>query len=104
MEEDRKKLTEKKLLSCGKREFLEKGYAKANLRSICEASGVTTGAFYFSFASKEALLRAILDPFIADSREFFSGLAGWRKYPRLQTTMRSRSSRYLSAHREECIS
>ena len=35
MEEDRKKLTEKKLLSCGKREFLEKGYAKANLRSIC---------------------------------------------------------------------
>ena len=59
MEEDRKKLTEKKLLSCGKREFLEKGYAKANLRSICEASGVTTGAFYFSFASKEALLRAM---------------------------------------------
>ena len=76
MEEDRKKLTEKKLLSCGKREFLEKGYAKANLRSICEASGVTTGAFYFSFASKEAaLLRAILDPFIADSRELLSGLA-----------------------------
>ena len=75
MEEDRKKLTEKKLLSCGKREFLEKGYAKANLRSICKASGVTTGAFYFSFASKEALLRAILDPFIADSRELLSGLA-----------------------------
>ena len=49
MEEDRKKLTEKKLLSCGKREFLEKGYAKANLRSICKASGVTTGAFYFYF-------------------------------------------------------
>ena len=84
MEEDRKKLTEKKLLSCGKREFLEKGYAKANLRSICEASGVTTGAFYFSFASKEALLRAILDPFIADSREI-------------------QIIRYLSAHREECI-
>lgn len=74
MEEDRKKLTEKKLLSCGKREFLEKGYAKANLRSICEASGVTTGAFYFSFATKEALLRAILDPFIAGPESSFPGL------------------------------
>lgn len=93
MEEDRKKLTEKKLLSCGKREFLEKGYAKANLRSICKASGVTTGAFYFSFASKEALLRAILAPFITDSRELLSGLARMEEeHPETAETMRSRSS------------
>ena len=104
MEEDRKKLTEKKLLSCGKREFLEKGYAKANLRSICEASGVTTGAFYFSFASKEALLRAILDPFIADSRELLSGLARMEEeHPETADDNEIQIIRYLSAHREECI-
>jgi len=104
MEEDRKKLTEKKLLSCGKREFLEKGYAKANLRSICEASGVTTGAFYFSFASKEALLRAILAPFIADSRELLSGLARMEEeHPETADDNEIQIIRYLSAHREECI-
>ena len=104
MEEDRKKLTEKKLLSCGKREFLEKGYAKANLRSICKASGVTTGAFYFSFASKEALLRAILDPFIADSRELLSGLARMEEeHPETADDNEIQIIRYLSAHREECI-
>lgn len=104
MEEDRKKLTEKKLLSCGKREFLEKGYAKANLRSICEASGVTTGALYFSFASKEALLRAILDPFIADSRELLSGLARMEEeHPETADDNEIQIIRYLSAHREECI-
>ena len=98
MEEDRKKLTEKKLLSCGKREFLEKGYAKANLRSICEASGVTTGAFYFSFASKEALLRAILDPFIADSRELLSGLARMEEeHPETADDNEIQIIRYLSA-------
>lgn len=89
MEEDRKKLTEKKLLSCGKREFLEKGYAKANLRSICEASGVTTGCLLLFFCEQEALLRAILDPFIADSRELLSGLARMEEeHPETATTMR----------------
>jgi AcrR family transcriptional regulator len=45
-------------------EFLDKGYAKASLRTICQKAGVTTGALYFSFESKEALFRAILNPLI----------------------------------------
>lgn len=31
---------------------------------ICNSAGVTTGAFYFSFESKEALLKAILEPLV----------------------------------------
>lgn len=62
MEDERRKQTEQKLIESGKAEFLKKGYAKANLRDLCKTAGVTTGAFYFSFANKEALLAAILDP------------------------------------------
>ena len=43
MEDERRKQTEQKLLACGRAEFLEKGYAKASLRDICKAAGVTTG-------------------------------------------------------------
>ena len=50
METDRKKITEENLIRCGREEFLEKGYAGANLRDICKRAGVTTGAFFiFSF-------------------------------------------------------
>lgn len=75
MNDERRKQTEQKLIECGKAEFLEKGYAKANLRDICKAAGVTTGAFYFSFKNKEVLLVAILGPVIADYERMCSALA-----------------------------
>ena len=75
MEDERRKQTEKKLIESGKAEFLKKGYAKANLRDLCKTAGVTTGAFYFSFANKEALLAAILDPVIADYERMCSMFA-----------------------------
>lgn len=75
MEDERRKQTEQKLIESGKAEFLKKGYAKANLRDLCKTAGVTTGAFYFSFANKEALLAAILDPVIADYERMCSMFA-----------------------------
>ena len=41
-------------------EFLEKGFLGASLRQIVKHAGVTTGAFYGYFSSKEALYAAIL--------------------------------------------
>lgn len=41
-------------------EFLEKGFQKASLRNIVKTAGVTTGAFYGYYASKEALLEALV--------------------------------------------
>ena len=75
MEDERRKQTEQKLIESGKAEFLKKGYAKANLRDLCKTAEVTTGAFYFSFANKEALLAAILDPVIADYERMCSMFA-----------------------------
>lgn len=52
--------TKEKLLESAKNEFLEKGYMKASLRKICADAGVTTGALYFFFRSKEDLFAAIV--------------------------------------------
>lgn len=55
------KETRKKLLGSAKQEFLEKGYMKASLRTICRNVGVTTGALYFFFQDKEDLLKQLVE-------------------------------------------
>ena len=104
MEDERRKQTEQKLIESGKAEFLKKGYAKANLRDICKAAGVTTGAFYFSFANKEALLAAILDPVIADYERMCSMFAQREEEdPGTADDNERQIMEYLSAHRMEAI-
>lgn len=49
------------LIEAAKKEFLEKGYNKASLRTICSKAGVTTGALYFFFENKAELFAAIVD-------------------------------------------
>lgn len=46
-------------------EFLEKGFRGASLRQIVKLAGVTTGAFYGYFSSKEALFASIVEPHAA---------------------------------------
>ena len=43
-----------------KAEFLEKGYKDASLRNIVKSVGMTTGAFYGYYKSKEELFEAIV--------------------------------------------
>ncbi len=47
------------LIQAAKEEFMEKGYNKASLRSICSKAGMTTGALYFFFENKEDLYEEI---------------------------------------------
>lgn len=49
-----------RLIECAKEEFLEKGFAKASLRSICSKAGLTTGAVYFLFKDKNGLFEAVV--------------------------------------------
>ena len=46
-------------------EFAEKGFMGASLRQIVKHAGVTTGAFYGYFSSKEALFASIVEPHAA---------------------------------------
>ena len=54
--------TREKILAAGLDEFQSKGFLAASLRNIVKATGVTTGAFYGYFSSKEALFAALVDP------------------------------------------
>lgn len=46
--------------AAAKAEFLEKGFQSASLRKIVKTAGVTTGAFYGYYDSKEALFDALV--------------------------------------------
>ena len=50
-------------------EFLEKGFMKASLRSICKKAGVTTGALYFFFEDKDDLFASLVQEPLAGVRE-----------------------------------
>ena len=53
--------TLKLIHTAAKKEFLEKGFQCASLRNIVKAAGVTTGAFYGYYKSKEDLFSALVE-------------------------------------------
>ncbi|MBQ7618847.1 MAG: TetR/AcrR family transcriptional regulator, partial [Treponema sp.] len=53
--------TKKTLLESAKKEFLQKGFAGASLRTIAANAGVTTGAMYRHFKDKDAFFCALVD-------------------------------------------
>jgi AcrR family transcriptional regulator len=46
--------------------FTEQGYEKTSLREIADRVGITKASLYYHFPSKQALLLAIVEPFLAD--------------------------------------
>lgn len=65
-------ITHEKIINNGKKLFLEKGYEKTNLRQICLASGVTNGAFYRHFESKEHLFSILVEDCIKGFRLMYT--------------------------------
>ena len=63
--EERTSATLKKIQEAALAEFLDKGFQGASLRQIVKNAGVTTGAFYGYFSSKEALFNALVEPHAA---------------------------------------
>lgn len=54
--------TKERIEACATREFLDKGFNGASLRHIVREAGVTTGAFYKYYSSKEALFEGLVGP------------------------------------------
>jgi len=77
--------TKRRLLESARKEFVEKGYAKASLRSICADSGVTTGALYFFFKDKddifESAMKEPLEELFGTVQKHFSEEAKTTKLP-----------------------
>lgn len=57
-------------------EFLEKGFRGASLREIVKKAGVTTGAFYGYYKSKEELFSALVKPHADSVANLFENLIG----------------------------
>ena len=63
--EEKSTATLEKIQEAALSEFLDKGFLGASLRQIVKNAGVTTGAFYGYFSSKEALFNALVEPHAA---------------------------------------
>ena len=59
------------VLECAKKEFLEKGYKDASLRTIAQEAGTSTSSIYTRFGDKEGLFSAIVAPVVTEMRNMF---------------------------------
>ena len=58
--------TQELILETALKHFLKEGYAGASLRKIVKDAGLTTGAFYKYYPTKEKLFNALIDPYLED--------------------------------------
>jgi AcrR family transcriptional regulator len=60
----------KKLLTIAENVFLQKGYEQTNVDDILKASGISKGAFYHYFKSKEEVLAASIENMLDEAVAF----------------------------------
>lgn len=68
--------TREKILETAKEHFVAYGFAGASLRSIVKDAGMTTGAFYKYYPTKEALFDALTDPYVEHLYEIYERILG----------------------------
>ena len=61
-----------RLIESARKEFIEKGFIKAELKTICENANITTGAVYKRYKGKEELFRAVVEKAVATLDSFVS--------------------------------
>ena len=64
------KSIDSRLLASAEAEFLKQGFLKAELKTICENAGITTGAVYKRYKGKEDLFCAVVDEIAAQLDAF----------------------------------
>lgn len=63
--------TQRNILETAKKHFLNDGLTGASLRNIVKDAGLTTGAFYKYYPTKEALFDALTDPYLEHIYEIY---------------------------------
>ena len=72
--QQRARETRTKILDAARRLFGDRGFGQATIEDIAGAAGVSNGALYHHFASKEELFKAILTDHISDQHLEISAL------------------------------
>ena len=65
--------TKDRLLDAAERLMRAKGFSATSVEEICDAAKLTKGSFFHYFENKEALGKAVLERFCADTKERFAG-------------------------------
>ena len=78
--------TKEKILRAAKQEFFNNGFLNANVRTIAEKAGVTTGALYHLFKNKDSLFDALTG---AAFDEFLQLLAHSCGFDAVETDMKT---------------
>lgn len=60
-----------RIITAAKREFLDKGYVDASLRTIAAAADMSTNSIYVRFGDKDGLFSAIVEPVLSEMTERF---------------------------------
>ncbi len=63
--------TQENILNTAIKHFLRDGLAGASLRGIVKDAGLTTGAFYKYYPTKESLFDALVDPYVEHVYQIF---------------------------------
>ncbi len=70
-----------KVISVATEEFARKGYENASLSRIIAGSGMSRGALYYYFADKDDLYQTVLEEFVKNLFEVWSGSAADEPHP-----------------------
>ena len=90
------------VLECAEKEFLEKGYKDASLRTIAQEAGTSTSSIYTRFGDKEGLFRAIVEPVAEEMRRMFLEIQ--ENFHQLDDNVQqSEMGRYTSLHQMELL-
>jgi AcrR family transcriptional regulator len=69
------------LLRAAEQVFAERGLGGAKVEEIARRAGVSKGAFYLHFESKEAALKELLESFLARCQSFFAAPSAYPDLP-----------------------
>ena len=90
------------VLECAKKEFLEKGYKDASLRTIAQEAGTSTSSIYTRFGDKEGMFRAIVEPAAEEMRRMFLEIQ--ENFHQLDDSVQQNEmGRYTSRHQMELL-
>lgn len=68
--------TKEKILDAGQQLLLKQGYGGTSVDQVIDAAGITKGAFFYHFKSKNALANALMDRFIKTDNALLYDLNG----------------------------
>lgn len=68
--------TLEKIIPCAKKEFLDKGFERASMRTIADDAEMSVAGLYRHFESKEAMFEAMVLPAVKGIKEMFLSMRG----------------------------